>query len=217
MAGVWVTDPTSGPGQAEEWPQEIIDLTETPRVVFPRPLPPQQIVGGLLPEAAQWLDLPPGTPVAVGMHDGASSSIGAQAADVGDVCLTLGTNFVLRAVTGERLRSRSFSYLVLADRWAWVNNVYKASAQLDMVANLLGGSPQPEARVLHPVLGAAAADVAPGCDGLVIERMLAGQEAAGQEEAFLARLAQAQQAGHSNGHIYRAVMEALARGVLDLL
>jgi sugar (pentulose or hexulose) kinase len=98
------------------------------------------------------------------------------------------------------------------DRWAWVNNVYKASAQLDMVANLLGNSPQQEAHALYSALGAAAAEVAPGCDGLVIERMLAGQE-----DTFLAQLARAQQAGKSNGHIYRAVMEALAQGMLALL
>jgi sugar (pentulose or hexulose) kinase len=211
LAGVWVTDPTSGPGEGE-WPPEIIAMTEMARECFPPTLPPQQVVGGLLPDAAELLKLPAGTPIVVGLHDGAASSIGARSIHVGDACLTLGTNFVLRAITGERLTARSFSYLVLPERWAWVNNVHKASAQLDIVAELLHEVAHQEVRESHASLGRFADEVAPGCNGLVIERMLAGQE-----REFRLRIDEARLAGHSQGHIYRALMESLASGVLDLL
>ncbi len=209
LTGSWVTDPTSGPGQVE-WPKEILAVTGLPHQAFARTLDPQQLVGGLLANASASLELPEGTPVVVGLHDGAASSLGARAIDVGDTCLTLGTNFVLRAVTGERLTARSFSYQILPGRWTWVNNVPKASAQLDLVAELLRQE-QNEVAQVHPLLGALAEAVAPGSNGLVIERILAGQEALLRQRIHLA-----QAAGHDKGLIYRAMMEAIGEGVLDL-
>jgi sugar (pentulose or hexulose) kinase len=214
LAGVWVTDPTSGPSEGE-WPDEIIAMTGLPREAFPRSLPPQQIVGGLLAGAAETLELAQGTPVVVGLHDGAASSLGARAIHAGDACLTLGTNFVLRACTGDRLTSRSFAYTILPGRWTWVNNVPKASAQLDMVAETLCPG-QGDARELHRHLGAMAEEVAPGSNGLVIERMAAGQMP-GQEARLRERVKAAQTAGHTPGAIYRAMMESIGEGVLGLV
>jgi sugar (pentulose or hexulose) kinase len=222
LAGVWVTDPTSGPGQ-EEWPEEIIAMTGLPRDAFPHTLPPQQVIGGLIAGACDALELPEGTPVVVGLHDGAASSLGVRAIDVGDACLTLGTNFVLRAVTGKRLTSRSFSYSILPGRWAWVNNVPKASAQLDIVAESLRDELRAElskdlgpdlcsVSELHHHLGAFAEEVTPGSNELVIERIMAGQE-----ELLRERVQMAQAAGHPKGVVYRAMMEAIAEGVLDLV
>jgi sugar (pentulose or hexulose) kinase len=179
--------------------------------VFPQTLEPESLAGGLTAEAAQAFGLPPGTPVVVGLHDGAAANIGVRAVNAGDACITLGTNFVFRPATGERLTTRCFSYRIAPNRWAWVNNVPIASPQLDIAAELLLPkiAEMPER---HRCLGALATAAAPGCNGLVVQRALAGQEA-----QFRQRVQSAIQADYDAGHIYRATLEAIAYGVLDLV
>lgn len=210
LAGVWVTDPTSGAEQAE-WPQAIIQMTGLPRAAFPVILAPQQVTGGLTPDAAAALGLPQATPVVVGLHDGAAANLGTRAVQAGDACLTLGTNFVFRAVTGARLLSKCFSYTVAPGRWAWVNNVPSASTQFDIVAETLR-SDLAEMAERHRALGQLADQVAPGAQGLAIERMIPGEEAAWQQ-----RIQASQQAGYEDGVIYRAVAETIALGVHALV
>jgi len=210
LAGVWVTDPTSGAEQAE-WPPEIIAMTGLPKAAFPRTLLPQQVAGGLTPDAAATLGLPQGTPVVVGMHDGAAANLGTRAIQAGDACLTLGTNFVFRAVNGERLTSKCFCYTVAPDRWAWVNNVPSASTQFDIVAEMLRGTVATMTE-RYQTLGRLADQVAPGAQGLTITRLAPGEEAVWQQ-----RLRAIRHAGYADGVIYRAVAEAIAWGVYGLV
>lgn len=210
LSGAWVSDPTSG-AEASAWPQPLIDLTGLPPTAFPTILQPQQIAGGLTPAAASALGLPPGTPVVVGLHDGAAANLGTRAVAAGDACFTLGTNFVFRAVTGERLPSGTFAYTVMPERWAWVNNVPSASTQFDLVAESLRGDLTSMAE-RHQTLGQLADQVPPGAQGLFIQRMLPGAEA-----VLTQRLHALRQAGYADGVIYRAMAEALAVGVYGLV
>jgi xylulokinase len=211
MTGEWVTDPTTGPGQ-NDWPQEILEVAGLPRCAFPRVLTPQEIAGGLLAEAGRTLGMPEGTPVVVGSHDGAAANLGLQAVQPGDACFTLGTNFVFRAVTGERLRSRCFTYTVAPGAWAWVNNVPTAAHQLDFVAESLRQD-LPEIEDRHLQLGALADQVDPGANGLVIHRVILPQQA----DELRKQIKDAQDAGYTEGAIYRAMLEAIAFGVRDLV
>jgi sugar (pentulose or hexulose) kinase len=210
LAGVWVTDPTSGAEQAR-WPQAILDLTGLPENAFPLTLPAHELAGGLTADAAAALGLPVGTAVVVGLHDGAAANLGTRAVEAGDVCLTLGTNFVFRAVNGARLSSGSFCYTVAPERWAWVNNVPGASTQLDLVAETLYGA-QPTLAERHQVLGQLADQSPPGAGGLVIQRMIPGEEA-----AFVERIRALRRTGYTEGVIYRALAEAIAVGVHHLM
>lgn len=210
MTGAWVTDPTSGPSIGY-WPAEVMTFTGLPCQTFPTTLEPQSFAGGLTEGAAQAFGLPPGTPVVVGMHDGAAANWGVRAVNAGDACITLGTNFAFRPATGEQLTTRCFSYRIAPDRWAWVNNVPIASPQLDIAAELL----LPDVGTMaerHHQLGALAKAAAPGCNGLLIQRALAGQEA-----QFRERIQSAIATSYDQGVIYRAVLEAIAYGVLDLV
>lgn len=210
LAGVWVTDPTSG-AEATTWPQAILDFTGLPAPAFPTTLPAHQVAGRVTRAAAATLDLPTGTPVVVGLHDGAAANLGTRAVQAGDACLTLGTNFVFRAVNGPRLTSGCFCYTVAPGRWAWVNNVPSASTQFDIAAEILRGD-LPSMADRHRVLGQLADQVAPGAEGLVIQRMLPGEEA-----AFAGRIQALRQAGYADGVIYRAVAEAIATGYYHLV
>jgi xylulokinase len=206
----WVTDPTSGPGQAT-WPAEIVALTGLPPSAFPVILEPNRIAGGLTLEAGDALDLPAGIPVVVGLHDGAAANIGVGAVEVGDACLTLGTNFVLRAVNGPHLPVPATGYSVAPGRWAWVNNVPGSSTQLDIVAQCLLAQVAAVGDC-HTLLGQLADGVTPGATGLSL-----GLIQPGQEEHLRLAVATARQAGYSDGVIYRAILEAVALGVRDLI
>jgi sugar (pentulose or hexulose) kinase len=211
MTGEWVTDPTTGPGQ-NDWPQEILEMAGLPRRAFPCLLEPQAIAGGLLAEAADELGVPAGTPVVVGLHDGAAANLGLRAVQAGDACFTLGTNFVLRAVTGLRLTSRCFCYLVAPGSWAWVNNVPTAAPQLDLVAHSLREELAGVGE-RHLELGRLADEVDPGAQGLVLQRVVLP----GQAEELRRSISMAQQAGRTEGVIYRAMLEAIAFGLLALV
>lgn len=210
LSGRWTTDPTTGPEQ-DRWPNEVLELCDLPRDAFPVVAAPESVAGGLTAEAAERLGLPAGTPVVVGLHDGAAANIGTRTVHPGDACFTLGTNFVLRAVTGERLTSKCFGYSVTGGQWAWVNNVPRASTQLDVVAAALAGCAA-DVGVEHSRLGALAADVPVGAAGFRIHTVPVGHESELCQAVENARCA-----GYSDGTVYRAMLETIAFGVLDLV
>lgn len=210
LTSAWVTDPTTGPGQTE-WPVEIVTMSGLPHSAFPVVLEPQQVAGQLTSAAGQSLGLPAGIPVVVGLHDGTAANYGVRALQAGDACLSLSTNFVLRTVNGLRLPPPATGYRVTLDRWAWVNNVPGASTQLDIVAQtLLPDSPSIAAAHAH--LGRLADAVAPGADGFTLRLIPPGAE-----EELRQAVQQARQAGQTDGVIYRAILEAVALGVRDLI
>src|SRR5690606_29234620 len=102
LTGEWLTSPAAGPVQPR-WPEEAESLAGLPFDVYPRVAGESEVVGDLLESAAESLGLAAGIPVVTGTHDGAAANIGAGAVHPGDACMTLGTNGVLRAVTGGRL------------------------------------------------------------------------------------------------------------------
>jgi sugar (pentulose or hexulose) kinase len=203
MTGRWVTDPTTGPGRLH-WPQGMPEMTGLAMTAFPDVEPIDAVVGTLQPDAAADLGLPAGIPVVAGLHDGPAANVGTGMIEPGDVTLTLGTNFVFRAVNGPRLPD-CFGYVILPERWAWVNNVPSAAAQLDVVASELTG--MPVSAVAHAPLSEAATHVTPGSNGLVFERFPYGQQERQREQVRRARAA-----GHADPVIYRALMESIGRG-----
>lgn len=210
LSGRWMTDPTTGP-EHDRWPDEMLELSGLPREAFPIVAAPESVAGGLTACAAEALGLASGTPVVVGLHDGAAANIGAGAVRQHDACFTLGTNFVLRAVTGQRLTSKCFGYSVGYGQWAWVNNVPRASTQLDSVATALGDDGD-DLAALHGRLGALAAEVPVGSVGLRMTAMPAGDEPKLTQAVLAAR-----ERGYSDGAIYRSMLEAIAIGVRELV
>jgi sugar (pentulose or hexulose) kinase len=199
LAGAWVTDLTIGPGDLA-WPDSIVEQSGLPRSAFPEIVEPTDFAGELSAEASAALGLPAGIPVASGLHDGAAANMGVGAILPGTACLTLGTNFSLRAVTGPRLRNY-FSYVILPGRWAWVDNVPYASARIDTVVRALAAAGEP-IESAYQSLGRAAAEVSPGCDGFRLP------EASARDLVQIAENAEAALAcGIEPPVIYRATLE----------
>ncbi len=118
----WVTDPASGPGGLPDWPEAAMALSGLPRGCFADPQPAEATIGPLTPPAASALGLSVGTPVACGGHDGSLANLGGGAYRLGDVMITLGTNAVLRVVTGAPVEGW-FGYPIPPGIWAWVRGV----------------------------------------------------------------------------------------------
>lgn len=207
LCGRWVTDPTTGPS-GPEWPVGLLELSGLPAEAFPDILNPWAVAGGLTARAAETLKLPPDTPVVAGLHDGAAANVGTGAVHPGDACLTLGTNFAVRVVTGERPRSDCFGYIVAPGQWAWVKSVSRVATRLDLVAAALLDQPV-DLAMQHHRLGELAATVALGVrlPSLPLD----------DDTALLDAVDAARRGGFSDGEIYLATLQAAAAGVRGLV
>jgi xylulokinase len=207
LCGEWVTDPTTGPG-ALVWPRGLLELSGLPLAAFPTILNPWAVAGGLSPQAAAILALPADLPVVAGLHDGAAANVGTGTVHPGDACLTLGTNFAVRVVTGNRPQTDCFGYVVAPGQWAWVNSVPSVATQLDLVAATLVATPV-DLAAKHDLLGALAMTVAPD---VRLPPLSLGDTA-----ALLASLADAHRRGFSNGEVYLAMLRRAAAGLRHLV
>ncbi len=210
LTGRWTTDLATGPGQYD-WPDAVMALTALPASAFPTIMDFSAVVGTLTATAAADLDLSTSTQVIAGAHDGSAANLGAGAFGAGDACVTLGTHFVLRIVTGTPLAG-SFGYLITPDAWAWVRGAHGLSAQLDAVVEILDGGGFPVTPDRHMALTSLAEGAPAGTPGLRIRARPLGQEA---RQAEAAR--DALRAGHDPGMIYRATLEGAALAVRGLL
>jgi sugar (pentulose or hexulose) kinase len=130
LTGRWVTDPASGPGGLPDWPPAAMDLSGLPRECFPDPAPAAAAVGSLTDDAASALGLSPGLTVGCGGHDGALANLGGGAWGVGDAMITLGTNVVLRVVTGQPVEGW-FGYPIPPGVWAWVRGIPGVASRVE--------------------------------------------------------------------------------------
>ncbi len=207
LCGAWVTDPATGPS-GPYWPGGLMELSGLPITAFPVILDPWAVAGHLSPHAAAELEIPTGTPIVTGLHDGAAASIGTGAIAPGDTCLTLGTNFAVRVVAGDRPSFDCFGYLVAPGSWAWVNNVSGVSPWLDRAATTLLEYPD-ELGEKHRCLGGLAAAVSPGTRLPTLK--------VGDAISLPERGGDGGRAGFSPGEIYLAALCAAADGVRGLV
>lgn len=208
LTGRWVTSPAAGPGE-DRWPNEVTELAGLPVGAFPTVHHGYEQVGTLVPSTAEDLGLPPDTPVVAGTHDGAAANLGAGAIRVNDACLTLGTNGVIRAVTGERL-PRQFGYPVVTGRWAMVRDLPDLALRLDSVVAAIDGEGRPVRPARHAALTREAVDVPAGSNGLRLS--LYPPDAENPADAARRALAE----GYSVGTVYRAALEAVSFGFRGL-
>lgn len=210
LTGMWLTDPATSTG-GHPWPADAVALTGLSPDAFPPIIPQEQIAGGLTDAAAADLGLEPGVPVVTGCHDGVAANIGCGIVYPGDVCITLGSNLVVRAVTGDRLPG-CFGYPIVKGGWAWVRGVHGVASQIDAVVDALDGGGLPVAPERHLTLTALAEQVDPNTLALRMPTLPRGAE---DESARQAR--EALSAGFSHAEVYRATLEGAAYSVAGLI
>jgi sugar (pentulose or hexulose) kinase len=209
LTGRWVASPAAGP-VLFNWPDAAVTLTGLEVDAFPNVVESYRKVAGLDGQSAQDLGLPPETPVVTGTHDGAAANLGAGAMHVGDACLTLGTNGVIRVVTGAPLE-RQFGYPIVEGRWAMVRDIVGIAHHLDHVVAAIDGKGTPVSAERHASLTEQAADVPVGAGGV---RLLVPDDdiLSDHRQAERKRIA----GGHPAGVVYRAALEGIVlafRGV----
>jgi len=179
LIGFWLTgeaksDPSSGAGAAA-WRGDLLALCGVSADKLPSLQQPTAITGTLQKKRAAALGLPPGIPVITGLNDGAAASLAANALQVGDVIITLGTNGVVRGVVGAppagaaRLATGVFC-------WSYVNGRWIVGGHTRLGANVLGWL----ATLLDAVTGVEdvlelAAETGAGAGGLLFLPYLLGR------------------------------------------
>lgn len=164
-----------------------VDPSHLPEVV-----PPTEVVGPLLPRAAEELGLPPGTPVYGGGGDLSLVGLGSGAVEPGDVHVYMGTSGWVSAVTDRRVvdtdsmiasvmgaRAGLYNYISEQETSGKCMEWVRDHLVLDEVGAYLGArdaAQDPDARYgsLFELLDESIEAVAPGADGVMFAPWLHG-------------------------------------------
>jgi gluconokinase len=160
-----------------DWDQEALDDAGLTRNQLSPLVPTTQVLRQLTPATAAATGLPVETPVVVGASDGALANLGLGAVRPGSAACSIGTSGALRVVverpTVDAL-GRVFCYALTTGRWIVGGAINNGGVVLewagDALAPDLGKQP-------HKALLAAAADVPPGCGGLIMLPYLLSERA----------------------------------------
>jgi len=202
---------------SDRYAEPIIGDVPLPRLAWPG-----ETVGEITRLAAQETGLCSGTPVTAGTIDAFSEAISVGVLHPGDLMIVHGTTTCLALVLREMVPSDTMwmspyvfpgLYCLLAGMATtgavtrWFRDHF---ARQEMAAEAAGG---PNA---YAALTAEAQAVAPGSEGLVILPYFSGERTPLNDpdaRGVIAGLTLA----HGRGHIYRAILEATAYGVLHNL
>lgn len=168
--------------------------------------------GDLLPSAARTLGLQPGTPVAVGCGDVATSQLGSGAVLPGDVQLSLGTSGYFGFMLDQHLQDpgRRLGPLAhaLPDRWILWLEIATAGGALTWLEHLVSTDGAGE-RFSARLSSVQVREAARGMDGLIFAPWLSGERVPLFDDsargAFIGLGLH-----HDARHLTRAVMEGVA-------
>jgi len=197
------------------WAEDVIERLNFPRSVFPEARVSTGIAGTLRKDAAVELDLPPGIPVATGCADQPAQAVGNGLIDPPLGSVTIGTGgqvFVplTHPVFDPQLRIHTFCHAPKA-RWYLLGAMLSAGMALRWFRAVLGLD-----RVSYAELDRLAAEVEPGCEGLVFLPYLVGERS-----PIMDPQARAGFVGltlrHTPGHLVRALLEGVAFALRQII
>jgi sugar (pentulose or hexulose) kinase len=155
-----------------------------------------------------------GIPVITGLNDGAAASIAANALQVGDVIITLGTNGVVRVVTTEPTSGRSrittgvFCWPYVNGLWIVGGHTRVGASVLGWLGAILGGYP------IEDIIELAAA-APPGANGVLFLPYLSGRGTPFNDDQTSGSL-HGLTLGSDRQSISRAVLEGLIFALYDV-
>ncbi len=207
-AGMWPLDPATGrwssdPGEAAR--------TGMPPHLLPELVDPGEVLGGLTPEAAGALGLPPGCPVVATANDKAVEALGCGLgvgpAGPGPLLLSLGTYVTAMTVTdhvpADDPRVWRNAAAVPGRHLAESEGIRRGMWTVSWLRDLVGAVPHPSD---VDALETGAWEVPPGCGGLMtIPDWLAPDHAPHRRGAILGL-----DATMGRAHLYRSLLEGIA-------
>ena len=201
------------------WAAPLLDRFGVAEAKMPRIVSPFTPIGGLTQEAAAQMGLKPGTPVAAGCGDTAASTFGAGMLHPGMVLDCAGTASVLSCITDSFEPDIAHETMTLMR--SPVDGLFTPLAYLGggglcvrWFRDQLSGRPAAS----YETLEVEASTVPPGCEGLTFIPHFSGR--ALPNDPMLKGGFIGLDFKHKRGHMYRAVLEAVAyeyRYYLDIL
>lgn len=185
----------------EEWADDVAPGLRLPDLAWPG-----EVVGSVVPEAAEATGLPVGVPVVAGGIDAWTESVSVGVKQPGDVMLMYGTTMFLIEIVEELLTWPTLWGTVgaLRDTYNLAAGMATSGAVTDWLRRVTGTS--------FENLVEEARAVGPGAEGLVMLPYFAGERTP-LFDADARGLVAGLTLRHHREHLYRAALEATAFGV----
>jgi xylulokinase len=207
-----------------QWSDEMLQALEVPREWLPEVTESPEVSARISAGAAAETGLLEGTPVVGGGGDQAAQAVGTGIVAEGVVSATLGTSGVVFAASDSyrvepQGRLHAFCHAV-PGMWHLMGVMLSAAGSFrwyrDTLAEVERAQEAETGRDAYDILTEAAAEVAPGCEGLLFLPYLTGERtpypdpnARGVFFGLTLR--------HGKAHMTRAVLEGVSYGLLDSL
>jgi xylulokinase len=198
--------------KSRTWSTELLSALGIPAEWLPPTWEGPEFTGKVNSQASEQTGLKPGTPVAAGGGDQAAQAVGVGAVEPGVVALTVGTSGVVFATTPSALvepegRLHAFCHAA-PGLWHFMGVMLSAAGSLQWYRDTLAPNES------FDDLLKAAADVPPGCEGLIYLPYLSGERTPYPDPlargAFIGLTLR-----HTRAHMTRAVLEGVAFGLKD--
>lgn len=194
------------------WSSEVARAAGIPESWLPQLFESPEVCAKISKEAAELTGLSAGTPVVAGAGDQGAGAVGMGILKPGSVSATIGTSGVVFAATAAPTRDplgrlHTFCHAV-PGRWHVMGVTQAAGLSLRWLRDTIAPGMD------YDTLTAEAARVPPGSDGLLWTPYLLGERTPhldSQARAALVGLT----AGHTRGHLARAVLEGVAFSLKD--
>jgi xylulokinase len=199
--------------QRRTWCDELLRAADIPLDLLPPLRPSAEVVGHLLPDMAEVMNLPSGLPIICGAGDQEAQAIGNGIIRSGLLSATIGTGGQLftpidRYRSDPQLRIHTFCH-ALPDLWHWQAATLTAGASLRWLRDeVLGG------HYSYKELADAAASIEPGAEGLMFHPYLAGERTP-HMNPILRGSFMGLALRHTWKHMARAVMEGVVFSLFD--
>ena len=218
LTGVRAMDKAGGSGTmlfdlaARDWSPGITETLGIPMSLLPPTFEGTEITGVVSDEAAAATGLRPGIPVMAGGGDQAANGVGVGAIRPGIAAVSLGTSGVVFAATQGPVREpdgrlHAFCHAV-PDMWHLMGVMLSAAGSYRWFKDAFA----PDAA--YETVNDAAAEVAPGSNGLIFLPYLSGERTPHPDPdargAFVGLTVR-----HDLAHLARSVMEGVAFGLRD--
>ncbi|HEU4982637.1 MAG TPA: xylulokinase [Acidobacteriaceae bacterium] len=194
------------------WSGEVARAAGIPEAWLPRLYESPEVCAEISAEAAELTGLVAGTPVVAGAGDQGAGAVGMGILEPGSVSATIGTSGVVFAATAAPTRDplgrlHTFCHAV-PGRWHVMGVTQAAGLSLRWLRDVIAPGRD------YDALTAEAAEVPAGSDGLLWTPYLLGERTPhldSQARAAFVGLT----AGHTRGHLVRAVLEGVAYSLKD--
>ncbi|MFZ0661497.1 MAG: xylulokinase [Acidobacteriaceae bacterium] len=194
------------------WSTEVARIAGIPEGWLPQLFESPDVCAHIAPAAASATGLTAGTPVVAGAGDQGAGAVGMGILEPGSVSATIGTSGVVFAATAAPTRDplgrlHTFCHAV-PGRWHVMGVTQAAGLSLRWLRDTIAPGAS------YDELSAAAAKIPAGSDGLLWTPYLLGERTPHldpQARAAFVGLT----AGHTRGHLVRAVLEGVAYSLKD--